>query len=128
VVKKQNQTEQKETSYTYSPSGALLEATSTSSVTDTSTSSTSSGTELVAEQSRSTVTQFSYNAAGNQTQNEQSYNSLNQLLEDRDYLYAYVPQGHFLAYAHGTREETYKKNSINRPKQEASTSLTSLTS
>jgi len=37
-------------------------------------------------------------------------------------------EGHFLAYAHGTKEETYKRNYSNKPKQEPTTSLTSLTS
>jgi RHS repeat-associated protein len=92
VVNKHNKTEQKESSYTYTPSGALSQATSTPL--------RGSGTDLVAEQSRSIVTRFSYNKAGNQTQNEQQYNSLNQLIEDREYLYAYDKRGNLQEKLH----------------------------
>ncbi len=92
LITKENKEEGIKTTYSYSPSGALLEATSTPS--------TGSGTDLVAEQSRSTVTQFSYNAAGNQIQNDQDYNSLNQLIEDREYLYAYDKRGNLQEKLH----------------------------
>jgi len=57
---------QKKTEYSYSPNGTLESA----------------GTQ-----------HFEYNLSGNQTQNNQVYNSLNQLIEDKETLYAYDERG-----------------------------------
>ena len=73
VVKKHNRSKDKETDYTYSPSGMLLQA---------------------GEQ------HYSSNNTGNLTHHDQDYNSLNQLLEDRDYLYAYDKRGNLKEKLH----------------------------
>jgi hypothetical protein len=64
-----------------------------------------SGTDLVAEQSRSIVTRFSYNKAGNQTQAQQTYNSLNQLIEDEEILYAYDARGNLKEKFHKSTKQ-----------------------
>jgi len=43
---------------------------------------------------------FSYNLAGNRTDKEQHYNSLNQLIEDEEYLYAYDKRGNLIEKLH----------------------------
>jgi len=73
VVKKHNKSKNKETHYTYSPSGILLQA---------------------GEQ------HYSSNNTGNLTHNDQHYNSLNQLIEDADYLYAYDKRGNLKEKLH----------------------------
>ncbi len=92
VVEKTKRTDKEvqTTAYTYTPSGALIQATSTPS--------TSSGTDLAGSGSGSL--HFAYNKAGNRIEHLQRYNSLNQLIEDDDHLYAYDKRGNLIEKLH----------------------------
>jgi len=79
-------TQLNDTSYSYDALGRLIQATSTPS--------TSSGTDVVTEQSRSTVTEFTYDKAGNNLHKQSTYDTrMNQLLEDAQYRYTYDANG-----------------------------------